>query len=534
MAPARKPISLERGHEYAASIINAYLGGELYRFNGNVPNTGLVTNLPAGACVEVPVLASRKGFEAGARGGAAAAVRRAHRAQRHDRDDGRRGQLDRRPGDDLSGHCLRSAHGGQALAGRNPPDGRGNVPEEPAPPPAIQADAELVNDPASRICCGVAGWSYPDWEGYVYDRREKDKLAFVAGYVDMIEINSSFYSAPSASDTASWVKRTSERPGFSFSAKLHQDVTHGGMIEPALIRRFREGFAPMVEARRLRHLLAQFRYDFVDNLPAREHLSRIREAFGDMANLTLELRHVSWQAPDALNFLRTLRATVAVLDYPLGQRSFNLRVSGVGEHAYLRLHGRNVKAWFGRGSGRDETYNYLYSRHEVEGIRDRALEIARMSASLTVVANNHYQGKEAANALQLKALLSGGRVPVPPLLESKYPHLREISAPRDFESLIRCHRLHNRKEVSNALQTSTRGGRARPEIAQCAAPCCGPVARRLPEHRRAPCRPHAVARPTGAERDAVHARLLGESNLHSSARIAVHWTGAAVTRSGRL
>lgn len=57
------PISLERRHEYAAYIINAYLGGELYEFNGNVPNTGLVTNLPRGACVEVPVLASRKGFE---------------------------------------------------------------------------------------------------------------------------------------------------------------------------------------------------------------------------------------------------------------------------------------------------------------------------------------------------------------------------------------------------------------------------------------------------------------------------------------
>ena len=61
---AEKPISLERGHEYAASIINARLGGEMFRFNGNVPNTDLITNLPRGCCVEVPVLASRKGFEA--------------------------------------------------------------------------------------------------------------------------------------------------------------------------------------------------------------------------------------------------------------------------------------------------------------------------------------------------------------------------------------------------------------------------------------------------------------------------------------
>ncbi len=61
---AEKPISLDRGHEYAASIINAYLGGDIFQFNGNVPNTGLITNLPQGCCVEVPVLASRKGFEA--------------------------------------------------------------------------------------------------------------------------------------------------------------------------------------------------------------------------------------------------------------------------------------------------------------------------------------------------------------------------------------------------------------------------------------------------------------------------------------
>jgi len=56
------PMSLERGHEYAASIISARLGGDLFEFNGNVRNTGLVTNLPPDACVEVPVLASRKGF----------------------------------------------------------------------------------------------------------------------------------------------------------------------------------------------------------------------------------------------------------------------------------------------------------------------------------------------------------------------------------------------------------------------------------------------------------------------------------------
>jgi alpha-galactosidase len=56
------PISLERGHEYAAAIINALKGGEPFEFNGNVPNTGLITNLPENACVEVPVWTSRQGL----------------------------------------------------------------------------------------------------------------------------------------------------------------------------------------------------------------------------------------------------------------------------------------------------------------------------------------------------------------------------------------------------------------------------------------------------------------------------------------
>jgi len=59
-----EPLDLKRGHEYAAKIINARMGGEPYEFNGNVPNTGLITNLPEGACVEVPVVANRRGFNA--------------------------------------------------------------------------------------------------------------------------------------------------------------------------------------------------------------------------------------------------------------------------------------------------------------------------------------------------------------------------------------------------------------------------------------------------------------------------------------
>lgn len=59
---ADTPISLERGEEYAAWIMNALAGGDCFRFNGNIQNKAYITNLPDGACVEVPVYVDRSGF----------------------------------------------------------------------------------------------------------------------------------------------------------------------------------------------------------------------------------------------------------------------------------------------------------------------------------------------------------------------------------------------------------------------------------------------------------------------------------------
>ncbi|MFW6133803.1 MAG: alpha-glucosidase/alpha-galactosidase [Planctomycetota bacterium] len=50
-----------RTHEYGSRIMEAMETDEPFRFGGNVLNTGLIDNLPAGACVEVACLADRNG-----------------------------------------------------------------------------------------------------------------------------------------------------------------------------------------------------------------------------------------------------------------------------------------------------------------------------------------------------------------------------------------------------------------------------------------------------------------------------------------
>jgi alpha-galactosidase len=56
-----EPIPTGRTHEYCSSIIHAIETGTPFRMNANVPNTGLITNLPAGCCVEVPCLVDDAG-----------------------------------------------------------------------------------------------------------------------------------------------------------------------------------------------------------------------------------------------------------------------------------------------------------------------------------------------------------------------------------------------------------------------------------------------------------------------------------------
>lgn len=56
------PLEVLRSEEYGARIIHAMETGETIRINGNVENTGLITNLPRNACVEVPCLVDRAGI----------------------------------------------------------------------------------------------------------------------------------------------------------------------------------------------------------------------------------------------------------------------------------------------------------------------------------------------------------------------------------------------------------------------------------------------------------------------------------------
>ncbi|MEK6647311.1 MAG: alpha-galactosidase [Candidatus Firestonebacteria bacterium] len=62
MVRSKHPIKIaEKSIEYAPDIIYASVTNKYFRFNGNVRNTGLITNVQQNACVEVPCFVDRLG-----------------------------------------------------------------------------------------------------------------------------------------------------------------------------------------------------------------------------------------------------------------------------------------------------------------------------------------------------------------------------------------------------------------------------------------------------------------------------------------
>ncbi len=283
---------------------------------------------------------------------------------------------------------------------------------------------------ADKIRIGTSGWSYDDWQGVVYPERARlDQLAYLSGYFDTFEVNSSFYRPPSARMTASWVRRTGEQTEFTF--KLHRRFTHlrESPYTRAALEEFRRGIDPVARAGRLGALLAQFPWSFRFDEPARFWLERLARDFRSY-RLAVEVRHVGWKATEAMDFLRSRGLNVACVDQPQMRGNLPPLLEPTGPVGYVRLHGRNAEQWFAsmrapqqtpeqRQAARNARYDYLYSEAELTEWAGRIVELAGRTERTYVFANNHFRGLSAANALQLKSMILNRPVPVPePMIEA--------------------------------------------------------------------------------------------------------------------
>lgn len=279
------------------------------------------------------------------------------------------------------------------------------------------------------IRVGPAGWSYEDWEGIVYPPKKGSKfdpLAYLADLFDTIELNNTFYRPPSSQMGKSWAKRVESNPRFKFTAKLYRNFTHEReALTEADENSFKSGLQPLIESGRLGALLLQFPYSFHNNEENRSYLKDLVDKFKEYP-LVLEVRHASWDRGSAYEFLRENQIGFCNIDQPQVSYSIGATKKVTSPIGYLRLHGRNVKEWFREGAGRDARYDYLYNEFEIFELTERVRQIAKEAGETYVITNNHYRGKAACNALELKAKLGEKGLKIPEVLLQHYPQLQEI------------------------------------------------------------------------------------------------------------
>jgi uncharacterized protein YecE (DUF72 family) len=71
---------------------------------------------------------------------------------------------------------------------------------------------------------------------------------------------------------------------------------------------------------------------------------------------------------------------------------------------YIRLHGRNVEAWW-RHEKSEDRYDYLYSAEELREFTETAAAARQLVKKAYLYANNHYSAKSVANAAMIKRQL---------------------------------------------------------------------------------------------------------------------------------
>lgn len=282
----------------------------------------------------------------------------------------------------------------------------------------------------SKFYIGTAGWSYKDWEGVVYPTqkgRDFHALYFLGQYINIVEINSTFYRPPVMRISLSWVKKAEGFPDFLFAVKLHQVFTHTRKdFSQKEVDEFKLGIEPLVTAGRLAALLLQFPWSFANTIANMNYLIELFELFSGLP-LALEVRHGSWADSRFCELLSEHKVCYVNIDQPLINNS--IAPSAIVTHpdfSYVRLHGRNYKDWFRDGAGRDARYNYLYSKSELDEWVERIKNLGKKSGKVFVITNNHYRGQAMANALQIKNKITGEKLEVPDTLLAQYPVLKEL------------------------------------------------------------------------------------------------------------
>lgn len=249
------------------------------------------------------------------------------------------------------------------------------------------------------IHLGTQGWAYPDWIGVFYPPGSKQQhyLPFYAGVFDTVEIDTTFYGAPSASVVRSWDRHTPDP--FRFAAKVPREITHDASLSGvgAKMEEFVLGLAPL--GQKLGPLLVQLPAEFHRGPRTEADLLAFLDGAPRGVRLAVEFRDRSWHAPEILEALRARNVAAAWTQWrdlpPITEPTADfLYVRWLGDNREIEKYDRVVI---------DRTDSFGQWEQELRRVLPEVREVFGYF-------NNHWAGHSPASANEMKRRL--GLLPV--------------------------------------------------------------------------------------------------------------------------
>jgi uncharacterized protein YecE (DUF72 family) len=296
--------------------------------------------------------------------------------------------------------------------------------------------ASKISD-VGRILVGTASWADPGFIERWYPRQmpSGQRLGWYAEHFEMVEVNSTFYSVPDAGMIERWCRSTPD--SFIFNVKLHQLFSHHStnlkllppklqrtaqtdgkgkvklthVLETAMIEQVLRLIQIFRAAGKLGALLLQLSPAFSPKKHDLSELDSLLEALSEY-RVAIEFRNRHWveaqQLAATLAFLRAHSATFVSVDAP-SENHFMIMPSELDEItnprlAYLRLHGRNARAYL-TGKTVAARFDYDYHDEEIAEVAERSRKLARKAREVHVVFNNNNLDYAPRAALRLRAAL---------------------------------------------------------------------------------------------------------------------------------
>jgi len=222
---------------------------------------------------------------------------------------------------------------------------------------------------------GTSGYNYPEWRGSFYpDKMPTTKmLPYYAEHFPTVEINYTFYRAPTEKILAGWDSETPAR--FKLTLKAPQRITHH--------RRLKDCAEPLQfflkTAATLGPKLGALLFQLPPNL--KKDLPRLDAFLADLPEgvcAAFEFRHESWLDPEVYARLKARNLALCVAD----SEKLSTPVEITADYAYFRLRDegytpKDIVAW--ARTIREKTSKchevYVYFKHEEEG---KGPEFARL------------------------------------------------------------------------------------------------------------------------------------------------------------